>query len=103
MLNEIVIKIGRFHPYVGVTIGGGSAKNLILLNDTPNDFVVENESASYRSYPFMAVDPFIGVEYKATRRLNLLLKVDYLMNVTNRQADFVTGPRIYFGFIFCHL
>ncbi len=103
LLNDVAFKVGRFIPFFGVTIGGGNAKNLLLLNPTPDDYIVENESVSYRSYGFMAVDPFIGVEFKATRRLNLLLKMDYLMNVTNIQDDFVTGPRLYFGFIFCHL
>lgn len=92
---------GRFMPFAGVTVGGGVAKNLTVTERTPADFTVEN-NASFRKYTFMCVVPFAGVEYAATPRVRVVLKADYMLNVSNRQNDFATGPRIYLGFMFYH-
>ena len=73
-----------------------------LLEPTPDDFKLENNSTSYRKYTFMALTPFVGVEYAMTEKVHLVLKIDYLLNLTNWQDDFATGPRVYFGFMFCH-
>jgi hypothetical protein len=35
-----------------------------------------------------------------TDKIRLNAKVDWMCNLTNRQPDFVRGPRIYFGFAF---
>lgn len=89
-------------PFIGGTIGGGGVKHLTLLEPTADDFVLENNSTSYRTYGFMALTPFVGVEYAMTQKVHLVLKVDYLLNLTNWQDDFTTGPRLYVGFMFCH-
>lgn len=86
--------------YVGLTVGGGSCKNLTLMHDTEADWEVE-ENTSYRKYAFMALDPFVGYEYALTSRIHLIFKLDYLFNVSNPQPDFCTGPRLYVGFMFC--
>ena len=49
----------------------------------------------------MAVAPFVGYEWAMTQKIHLVLKLDYLLNVTNPQPDFITGPRLYIGFMFC--
>lgn len=93
---------GRLHPYAGVTVGGGSATNLTFLEHVDNDFITE-DNVSYRKYGFMAVTPFIGIEYELNQRMRLTLKADWLMNVSNPQPDFPIGPRVYIGFCFYHL
>lgn len=90
---------GRISPFVGFTIGGGSAANLTLAAETPDDFIAE-QNASYRKYPFACVVPYIGLEYAATARMRIVLKADYMVNISNRQPDFPSGPRIYIGFLF---
>lgn len=90
---------GKFRPFTGITLGGGSVKNLTLLQDSPLDFITE-QAASYRSYPFMALCPFMGLEYSLTQKIHLICKIDYLMNVSSPQEDFVRGPRFYLGFMF---
>jgi len=102
LLADCAWHINSWTPFVGGTIGGGSVKNLTLLEPTPDDFKLENNSTSYRKYTFMALTPFVGVEYAMTEKVHLVLKVDYLLNLTNWQDDFATGPRVYFGFMFCH-
>lgn len=86
--------------FVGLTVGGGSSKNLTLMSDTKSDWEVE-ENTSYRKYAFMALDPFWGYEYSLTPKIHLIFKLDYLLNVSNPQPDFCTGPRVYVGFMFC--
>lgn len=86
--------------FVGMTLGGGSCKNLTLTGETAEDWEVE-QNTSYRKYAFMALAPFVGYEYSLTRRIHLICKLDYLLNVSNPQPDFCTGPRLYVGFMFC--
>lgn len=94
---------GKLHPYAGMTIGGGAASNLTfttLISD--NDSVVE-ENVSYRDYGFMAIAPFVGVEYSLSSKARLVVKADWLFNASNPQPDFPSGPRIYVGFTFYYL
>jgi len=102
LLVDCAWHLNSWTPFAGGTVGGGSVKNLTLLEPTPDDFVLENTSTSYRKYGFMALSPFVGVEYAMTEKMHLVIKIDYLLNLTNWQDDFTTGPRIYFGFMFCH-
>ena len=34
--------------------------------------------------------------------LGVVSEADWLLDATFRQSDFVRGPRVYFGFMFCH-
>ena len=89
-------------PFIGVTVGGGGVKNITVLENTTNDYQLDDRTTSYRHYSFFALDPFVGMEYALTERIHLVLKADFLMNLSARQDDFVRGPRIYAGFMFCH-
>lgn len=101
LLADCTFRVKEKHLlFVGVTVGGGSCKNLTLTDDTLVDWEVESY-ASFRKYGFMAVTPFLGYEYVVTPKIHLAFKVDYLLNVTNPQPDFCTGPRVYVGFFFC--
>lgn len=86
--------------FVGATVGGGAFRNLTLTEAMQQDWEVEN-NVSYRKYAFMAVTPFVGYEWAITQKIHLVFKLDYLFNVTNPQPDFITGPRLYIGFMFC--
>ena len=57
---------------------------------------------SYRKYGFAALAPFAGVEIPFGGKVNVVVKLDYLLNLSNPQDDFVTGPRLYLGFMFGH-
>jgi opacity protein-like surface antigen len=102
LLVDCVWHTGRWSPYIGGTVGGGSVRNLTLRNPTPLDNEVETD-ASFRKYGFMLVAPFAGVEFALTEKIRLNAKVDWVVNLTNRQADFPTGPRIYLGISFYRL
>ena len=102
VLVDAVIPAGQWFPFAGLTVGGGGVKNVTALEDTTGDFILDNGTTSYRKYTFMALAPFIGVEYALTERIHLVIKADWLLDMTSGQTDFVRGPRIYFGFMFCH-
>lgn len=98
-LIDCIWPFERVSPFIGGTIGGGSSKNLTLTEDAPVDTQTEQHT-SYRKYGFIALVPFIGMEITATPHLRVMLKMDYIFNVSNKQNDFVTGPRFYVGFAF---
>lgn len=101
LLIDLKADIKRFTPFTGVLLGGGSFQNIILSEGIRNDFgVIEN--AAFREYSFMAVSPFVGVEYAMTKKLLLVLKADYLMNLNNEQ-DFPNGLRVFIGCMFYRL
>ena len=93
-------KINKFTLFCGGTIGGGNVKNITIVNNFSNDSKIEN--ALYRKYAIMLIDPFIGVEYAVSNKISLITKVDYIVNLTQKQSDFPIGTRIYAGIIFFH-
>lgn len=102
VLADCLWRLGRFSPFAGATFGGGSYKNLTLTTPTPVDNIAEGP-ASFRKYGFLTVVPFAGVEFAMTGKIHIALKADWMVNLTNRQSDFVSGPRIYIGFAFYRL
>lgn len=102
ILVDCVWDLGKLWPFVGATVGGGAVEHIILQEEPTNDFIVES-NATYREYTFMAVSPMIGVEYALNEKIHLTLKMDYMINVSNLQIDFPTGPRFFLGFMFYRL
>lgn len=102
ILMDCMWQMNKISFFAGGTIGGGSTKNVTLQNDYGNDYQTE-ENVSFRKYGFMAITPFVGMEYAVTDKIRLTFKIDYLLNVSNFQNDFVTGPRVYIGFMFYRL
>lgn len=100
VLADCIWELKGWAPFGGVTVGGGRVKNLTLAAKPSGDFTAE-QGASYRNYGFAAVTPFAGVEIPVGPVLRIVLKVDWLLNVSNPQPDYPSGPRIYVGFSFC--
>lgn len=101
LLVDWTWQMGRFAPYVGATIGGGSVENLTLTCEPEVDMLPEPNS-SYRNYGVCVVVPFVGVEYGLTERMSLTLKADYMLSLGSREVDFPSGVRCYVGFMFNH-
>ena len=93
-------KINKYTAFFGGTIGGGSIKNITVLHTPPSHSI--EKSAVYRNYSVMTAVPFMGMEYALTRRIHLITKVDYIVNIAQKQSDFAMGPRVYAGIIFFH-
>ena len=94
-------KIGKFYPYVGVTVGGGMETAYYMFEGDKYDWEFESK-AVFHKQPFFAVDPYIGVEYKVGEALRLTLKTDWLCAINSTGLNRPLGPRVYFGFIFAH-
>ena len=102
VLVDCVWQNKRFSPYVGVLFGGGSTQNTTLFASTPDDFIAE-ENVSYRKNSFLALSPFVGVEYALNDKIRLTLKADYLLNLNSAPNDFASGVRVFVGFMFYRL
>ena len=100
ILADCAWKIGKFTLFAGGTAGGGSQQNLTIFTEQKNDYIVD-EITSYRNYGFMCIVPFVGLEFAMSKSIHIVFKTDYMVNVSNPQDDFVTGPRFYIGFTFC--
>ena len=97
--------IKKFTIFTGGVIGGGSYTHITMIDkmgesSVENDYMVENQYVSYRHYPFLAVVPFVGMEYSLTKRISVVAKIDYMLNVTNWADDYAAGPRFFVGFMF---
>ncbi|MEG2336717.1 MAG: hypothetical protein RSC04_03130 [Bacteroidales bacterium] len=97
LLVEYIYPIQRYVPFVTLTLGGGGAKNMILLEKTKDDFTPL--SVVYREYGFMAITPSLGCEFLMSKKMKIVLKADYLFSPT-QEPDFASGFRIYLGFLF---
>ncbi len=102
LLVDYVLEFEKWTFFAGTLVGGGTYRNLTLLSETPIDYRIEENSTSFRKYSFLALDPFVGIEYALTDRVHLISKFDYMINISNRQSDFAEGTRFFIGFMFCH-
>lgn len=99
ILADCVWQTGRWMPYAGAAIGGGSVKNLTLLEETKEDFVTE-QYTSYRRFSIFTITPFAGVEFALTPKINLVFMADYQFELSKNAPDFASGARFYIGIMF---
>ncbi|MBP5398514.1 MAG: hypothetical protein J6Y32_07845 [Bacteroidales bacterium] len=98
LLADWYTVLGRFQPYVGLTLGGG-AMTTLLMTQTPAAPWQPVDGSYYHKQAFMAITPFLGCDFILTKAIHLTLKVDYLCALS-RGKLLPHGPRIYFGFLF---
>ena len=91
--------LGKLTPYIGTTIGGGMETALYIFEGDQYDWRPEG-MAVLRKQPFLAIDPYIGVEYAVGKVLRLTIKADWLIAINSDGLNKPHGPRIYFGIIF---
>lgn len=101
ILGDWYWKLGKFQPYAGVMLGGGTETAFYMFEGSRKDWEPEH-SAVFNKQGFFAVDPFIGIEYAIGSALHLTLKADWLFAVNKNGLNQPMGPRVYFGFIFAH-
>ena len=101
LLADCVWKVGKCRLFVGGTLGGGGQTSTVILSPVGDDYVAE-EFVSYRKYSFAALAPFAGAEVPVSGKFAIVFKLDYLLDISNPQDDYVNGPRLYIGFMFGH-
>ena len=92
-------RMGKFTPYVGVTLGGGMETAFYMFEGDKHDWIEEGKAVLHKQ-PFFAIDPYVGVEYAVGEALRLTLKADWLSAFNSEGLNRPIGPRIYFGVIF---
>ncbi|MCL2168289.1 MAG: hypothetical protein FWH59_04100, partial [Lentimicrobiaceae bacterium] len=90
--------VKKWTPFMGVTVGGGSASHLIMLGY--KEITLSELPAIFLKRALVIVSPSMGVEYFATNRISLLCKVDYMLNVYKNEKSYPQGVRFYLGLHF---
>ena len=105
---------GRWMPYAGISVGGGSAATLLVFDGNNSDASLEaaffptvskkaglpERNAMFHSGTFFFLNPCLGMEYALNEAVHLTLRVDRLTPLGGEAVP--TGVRCYLGFIFAH-
>lgn len=100
LLADVYTVIGRFQPYAGLSLGGGSMTSLLMMEAPSSDWA-PIDGTYYHKQGFMAVDPFVGCDLIVSGPMHLTLKLDYLCALS-QSGLLPHGPRVYVGFLFYH-
>jgi len=94
---DMLYPVKKWAPFIGITLGGGSATNLIFVEKTKygdGDMAIP---ALYYKQPLSIINPAIGVEFFVSNRISLLFKMDYMLNIYKNNNSYPHGPRFYIG------
>lgn len=101
VLADYGYEFNKVKLYAGLTLGGGGCTEYLMMNGHQNNWEPIKD-AYFHKDTFFAVDPFVGCEFYVTDALHLTAKIDWLNAIGVKNSTIPTGPRLYFGFIFCH-
>jgi hypothetical protein len=98
---DLIYPMKKWAASAGITVGGGSATNLIFTqyNNNPN---VAMPIVLF-TYPLCIISPAVGVEFFTSKRISLLCKIDYMFNVYKTkfvyqpENTYPQGLRFYLG------
>ncbi len=88
-------------PFVGTAFGGGAMRSLYLLEGSQDDWMPE-QNATFHKQSFFYVGPYAGLDWCMTTKVHLSFRLDWLVALNEHAVLNPTGPRLYFGFMFCH-
>ena len=92
---DLLYPVKKWAPFIGITVGGGSATHLIFAEKQQN-----NQTAApvvHFTNPLCIINPAVGVEFFASSRISLLFKMDYMLNVYKTVLSYPQGVRFYLG------
>ncbi|MGM9746981.1 MAG: hypothetical protein ACI30H_08490 [Paludibacteraceae bacterium] len=101
LLADAYWRLDKAWPYVGAMVGGGAVHSLYLMDGSQDDWQPETASLLNKQ-SYFCVAPFVGCDYLLTPRVHLTFKLDWVIAIHDKQLVAPTGPRFYFGFMFCH-
>ena len=101
LTNDFYWQFGKFMPYVGLSVGGGTLTDCFIFEGDNHDWIPESNVIINKT-AFVAIDPYIGCDYSLTDALHLTFKIDYLNGFNKSELHLPTGPRFYIGAIFFH-
>lgn len=100
LLADVYMVAGKVQPYAGLTLGGGAMTTLLMFEEPVTSWA-PIDGTRYHKQGFMAIDPFVGLDFIVSGPMHLTLKVDYLCALSESKL-LPHGPRVYFGFLFYH-
>jgi len=113
VLCDFYGQVGKVKLMAGGMVGGGANKRLFVPEESDATTSIDpTYNASYTSTPFFLLDPYVGLECRLTKRMSLVIQVDYMLpfgsnstginTETVRWSNFLSpsGPRLYVGLLF---
>lgn len=91
----------KIWTYVGAATGGGAQRALYLMEGNQSDWQ-EEEHSVFHKQSFCYVDPYVGIDYCMTQKVHLTFRIDWMVGFSQHNLCLPTGPRLCFGFMFCH-
>ena len=101
VLADACWRMEKVWPYIGAAVGGSAMRTLALVDGTEEDWQPE-ELAMLTKQGFGYVNPYVGIDWCMTKRVHLTLRMDWMLALADKQLVLPTGPRFFFGFMFCH-
>ncbi len=101
LVADLCWREGKWWPYVGAGVGGGAMRGLYILAGNQDDWLPEPQ-ALFNKQSFFYVLPYVGMDFCMTPKMHLTFKADWMLALHDGSLLMPTGPRIYFGFMFCH-
>jgi hypothetical protein len=92
---DFLYPVKKWMPFIGITVGGGSATHLIFIEKQQNNTAAA--PVVHFSNTLFIIDPTVGVEFLASNRISLLLKMDYMLNISKTHNSYPQGLRVYLG------
>ena len=94
-------RLEKAWPYIGAAIGGGAMRSLYMLDGDQNTWDKQTNTYFHKQ-SFFYVTPYVGCDYCLTKKLHLTFRFDWMLAVHRNELVLPTGPRLYFGLMFCH-
>ena len=101
ILADCCWRLDKAWPYIGGTIGGGSIKGLYILDGDQNSWD-KDANSTFHKQSFFYITPYVGCDYCLTRKVHITFRLDWMLAIHKSELCLPTGPRLYFGFMFCH-
>ena len=101
LLADACWRMEKVWPYIGAAVGGGAMRTLSVVEGSEADWQPE-EWTMLTKQGFGYVNPYVGIDWCMTRRVHLTLRMDWMLGFADNQLLLPTGPRFFFGFMFCH-
>lgn len=94
--------VGKAQLCIGGMIGGGKTKKLYVPNEGTSIVAEDGNTynALYQTTSYFLLDPYVGLEASLTKRMSLLIKIDYMLPFKSGKFLYPSGPRLYVGLMF---
>lgn len=101
VLADACWRLEKAWPYIGATMGGGAMRSLYMLDGDERTWDKQTDTYFHRQ-SFFYVTPYVGCDYCLTPKVHITFRFDWMLAIHNSELVLPTGPRLYFGFMFCH-